>query len=52
MALEVVAWHRELDSKFLDEQTAAVELLNIVRPAVAVAWFVSFAALALHQHPN
>jgi fatty-acid peroxygenase len=36
----------------LDEQTAAVELLNIVRPTVAVAWFVSFATLALHQHPN
>jgi fatty-acid peroxygenase len=51
-ALEVVAWHRELDGKLLDEHTAAVELLNIARPTVAVAWFVSFAALALHQHPD
>ena len=36
----------------LDEQTAAVELLNIARPTVAVAWFVSFAALAPHRHPD
>jgi len=51
-ALEVVAWHREPDGMLLDEHTAAVELLNIARPTVAVAWFVSFAALALHQHPT
>jgi len=51
-ALKVVAWHRELDGKLLEERTAAVELLNIVRPTVAVAWFVASAALALHQHPQ
>jgi fatty-acid peroxygenase len=51
-ALQVIAWHQELDGMLLDEQTAAVELLNIVRPTVAVAWFVAFAALALHQQPQ
>ena len=30
----------------------AVELLNLVRPIIAVAWFVRFAALALYQHPG
>jgi fatty-acid peroxygenase len=51
-ALEVVANHRDLDGRLLDDHTAAVELLNVVRPTVAVAWFVSFAALALHEHPQ
>jgi fatty-acid peroxygenase len=49
--LEVVASHRDLDGELLDPRTAAVELLNIVRPTVAVAWFITFAALALHTHP-
>jgi fatty-acid peroxygenase len=31
---------------------AAVELLNVLRPTVAVARFVTFAALALHEHPR
>jgi fatty-acid peroxygenase len=50
--LQVVASHRDLDDEPLDTRTAAVELLNIVRPTVAVAWFVTFAALALHTHPE
>ena len=36
----------------LDDDTAAVELLNLVRPTVAVARFVAFAGLALHRHPQ
>lgn len=31
---------------------AGVELLNVLRPTVAVAWFGAFALLALHQHPE
>jgi fatty-acid peroxygenase len=31
---------------------AAVELLNVLRPTVAGALYVTFAALALHQHPR
>jgi fatty-acid peroxygenase len=30
----------------------SVELLNALRPTVAVAWFVTFAALALRQYPE
>src|SRR5690625_3463085 len=33
----------------LDEDVAAVELLNIVRPVVAVGRFIAFAVLALHD---
>ncbi|MET9470195.1 cytochrome P450 [Streptomyces sp. NPDC006544] len=50
--LEAVALHREPDGTLLDPHTAAVELLNILRPTVAIAWFAVFAAHALHRHPG
>ncbi|MEU9145530.1 cytochrome P450 [Streptomyces sp. NPDC048349] len=50
--LETVALHREPDGALLDPHTAAVELLNIIRPTVAIAWFAAFAAHALHRHPG
>lgn len=40
------------DGSLLDLNVAAVELLNLVRPTVAVARFITFAALALHEHPE
>lgn len=43
--------HRENDVP-LPEQVAAVELLNLLRPTVAVSRFVGFAGLALHRHPS
>ena len=49
--LAAVAAHRDLDGHLLDERTAAVELLNLLRPTVAVARFIVFAALELHRHP-
>ncbi|MET9319368.1 cytochrome P450 [Streptomyces sp. NPDC003038] len=50
-ALETVAWHRDRDGRLLDSRSAAVELLNIIRPTVALAWFAAFAAHALHREP-
>ncbi|MFE4669722.1 cytochrome P450 [Streptomyces sp. NPDC056716] len=35
-----------------DPRTVAVELLNVLRPVVAVAWFLTFAAHALHRWPQ
>ncbi|MER7955781.1 cytochrome P450 [Streptomyces sp. NPDC096030] len=32
--------------------TAAVELLNVLRPTVAVSWYLTFAAHALHRWPE
>ncbi|WP_405714538.1 cytochrome P450 [Streptomyces xanthophaeus] len=49
--LAEVAAHRGHDGALLDPHTAAVELLNIIRPTVAVAWFAVFTAHALHRHP-
>lgn len=50
-AFEVLAWHRDADGRLLDPHTAAVELLNTIRPTVAIAWFAAFAAHALHRWP-
>ncbi|WP_431219394.1 cytochrome P450 [Leifsonia xyli] len=36
----------------LSPDVAAVELLNLVRPTVAVGRYLTFAALALHRHPG
>ncbi len=49
-AAYVIAWHRDLDGELLDTRVAAVELINVLRPVVAVARYVTFAALALHEH--
>jgi len=47
-----LAHFRGSDGSLLDLDVAAVELLNLVRPTVAVARFITFAALALHEHPE
>jgi fatty-acid peroxygenase len=36
----------------LDTRTAAVELLNVIRPTVAVAYYMTFCAVALHEFPH
>jgi len=50
-AITTIAHYRE-DGEPLDPRTAAVELLNIIRPATAVAWFVAFSAHALDRWPQ
>ncbi|MCE7056505.1 cytochrome P450 [Algoriphagus sp. AGSA1] len=51
-AAHSIAFHCELDGKLLDTKVAAVELLNVVRPTVAIATYITFTALALHQYPQ
>ncbi|MEU4833234.1 cytochrome P450 [Streptosporangium sp. NPDC023615] len=51
-AVEVVAGHRGPGGEPLDPRVAAVELLNVIRPTVAVCWYVTFAAHALHRWPE
>jgi hypothetical protein len=43
---------RPVGGRRLPPKVAAVELLNFVRPTVAVAWFIAFAGLALAEHPE
>ena len=50
--LSAVALHRSDDGSLLPESVAAVELLNLLRPTVAIARYIVFAALALHRDPR
>jgi fatty-acid peroxygenase len=47
-----VAFYKEIDGQPLDTKLAAVELINLIRPIVAISWYITFAALALHEYPN
>ena len=49
-AAYIIAWHRDENKRILNTQTAAVELLNIIRPIVAIATYITFGALAMHKH--
>ncbi|MDF2699058.1 MAG: cytochrome [Haloplasmataceae bacterium] len=51
-ALYVIANHRDLNGNLLDLQVAAVELMNIIRPIVAIATYITFGALAIHEQPD
>lgn len=51
-ALAVISAHVDQDGQPLDLKIAAVELLNVLRPTVAVAHFALFSALNLRWHPE
>ncbi|MGY1815024.1 cytochrome P450 [Blastococcus sp. SYSU D00820] len=51
-AVDVVAHHRDADGEQLDPRVAAVELLNVIRPTTAVAWFLAFSGHALIRWPR
>ncbi|BCB90323.1 cytochrome P450 [Phytohabitans suffuscus] len=51
-ALAAIAEHTGAAGEPLDARVAAVELLNVLRPTVAVCWYVTFAAHALHLWPE
>jgi fatty-acid peroxygenase len=50
--VQTISLHKGSDGQMLPDAIAAIELLNVLRPTVAVARFVTFAALALHEHPQ
>jgi fatty-acid peroxygenase len=51
-AADVIATHHEPGGFVLPAAVAGVELLNILRPTVAAAYFAAFTGLALHEHPE
>jgi fatty-acid peroxygenase len=51
-ALYVIAQHREADGRLIARHDAAVEMINVLRPTVAVARYIVFGALALHDFPG
>lgn len=44
-----VAFYREA-GEVLDSEMAAIELINILRPIIAISRFITFMALGLHEH--
>ncbi|WP_156290380.1 cytochrome P450 [Oceanobacillus salinisoli] len=51
-AMHQIAWYRDTNGNVLDSQVAAVEVLNILRPTVAIAVYIVFTALAVFEHPS
>jgi fatty-acid peroxygenase len=51
-ALHAWAWHLARDGELLSAKVAGVELQNSIRPMIAVARFVAFAAKELHDRPE
>lgn len=47
-----IALHRDPDGNLLEPDVAAVELVNILRPTVAVSVYIAFVAHALYHHPE
>lgn len=51
-ALFAWAWHRDETARLLAPRLAGIELQNSIRPMIAVARFVAFAAKELHDRPE
>jgi fatty-acid peroxygenase len=51
-AVYAMAFHKNVDGEMLGTQMAAVELINLLRPIVAIAVYITFTALALNEHPE
>lgn len=51
-ALFAFAHHKTATGEHLDEHSAAVDFLNVIRPIVAIGRYICFSAMALHQNPE
>lgn len=51
-ALYEMSWYKQPNGKKLASRIAAVEILNIIRPIVAIGRYITFGAVALHEHPE
>lgn len=49
-ALHGMAFYREHDGSQMDSQMAAIELINIIRPIVAIGTYIVFMATALNEN--
>jgi fatty-acid peroxygenase len=51
-AAQVISTFCDGSGKPMDVKSAAVELINVLRPTVANARYIVFAAMALYEHPE
>lgn len=49
--LHKFAMYRDLEESLLAKEIVAVEIINLLRPIVAISVYISFIALALHHYP-
>lgn len=47
-----IAFYKEIDGKPLNDRKAAIELINVIRPIVAISIYIVYTALAIHEHPQ
>jgi len=48
---EAFIWFEDEDGELLSPQMAAEEIINLLRPTVAIAFYITFGAKALAEHP-
>ena len=51
-ALDQITKFRDIDGTPLTDRAAAIELINVIRPIVAISIYIVYAALALHEYPQ
>jgi fatty-acid peroxygenase len=51
-ALFELARHADEEGRLLPARNAAIELINVLRPTVALTWYITFAALALRTQAH
>lgn len=47
-----IAFYKDMNGNPLSDNKAAIELINVIRPVVAISIYIVFAALALHENPQ
>jgi fatty-acid peroxygenase len=50
--LHTMAMYQSLEGSQMDQEMAAIELINFIRPIVAISTYITFAALSLHNYPR
>ncbi len=51
-ALYSMAFYKDTQGSEFSDEMAAIELINVIRPIVAISTFITFAALALYKYPE
>lgn len=47
-----MAFYREINGNLMSSEMSAIELINVLRPVVAISTYITFAALAVYEHPE
>lgn len=45
-------WHHDHNGNLIDRNTAAIEIINVLRPIIAISLYINFILLSLHHYPE